>query len=339
MSNTAKIIIAIIVIILVVWGIGVAVKKDGPVGTSEPVKIGVIAPLTGPLADYGEEVRRGVQAGVGSTTAVSLIFEDDQCDPKVAVTAYQKLAEFDKAKYIIGPACGSPQEAVVPLLKGKEVLSIVPAAASSDLYAASGNNFFNIQYSLQEESKFVAEQMFARGHRKVALVSFKNAFSQTHADSFRKNFKGTIAQDVVLTDETVDLSPEVLKISKAGVDAIYSPDISFFFGSGVPKLRQLKVMVPVYTTYVAELPAVRELVPDVIYSFPGDLEGSEGAVFGLSKQATEVLVQAVTECKGDYSCVKSNLLSGAKFNASGIYTRPIIMKQIKGGQPTILTGN
>ena len=335
MTKTTKIIIGIVIVGLAIWIIVALRNPNETASVSEPIKIGVIAPLSGPVADYGEEIRQGVLAATGTST-VQLLFEDDKCDPKEAVSTFQKLTEFNKIKFIIGPACGSPQEAIVPLLKDKNVLTIVPAAASSALYQLSGNNFYNIQYSLEDESKFIAEQMFARGYDKVALVSYGNAFSKTHADSFRVNFKGGIALDEVINDDNANVSTVITKIKVAGVKAIYAPDVSWFFASAIPKLIQQKVVVPVFGTYVVELPAVRDLVPDVFYSFPGDLTGPEGAVYGLAKQAAEVLIANVSACVGDYACVKNKLQTSGQFNQQGIFERPFILKQIKDGQPVII---
>lgn len=302
---------------------------------NEPVKIGVIAPLTGVVADYGEEIRKGALAGVAGKN-VELVFEDDKCDPKEAVSAFQKLTGFQKISFIIGPACGSPQEAIVPLLNNQKILALVPAAASSELYGKSGNNFLNMQYSLQDESKFVAEKMYEVGYRNVALISYGNAFSQAHAEAFRQAFKGKIAIESKLLDETTDVSTEVAKINLAKVDAIYSPDISFFFASGLTKLRQQKVVAPVFSTYVIELPAVREFVADVYYSYPAGIADTEAAVFGLTKEATELLADKVLACAGDYTCVKEQLTSSGRFNDSGVYQRELILKQIKNGAPVAL---
>lgn len=319
-----KKIIWIVVIILIVWLVVASIKNDT---NSGPIKIGVIAPLSGPVADYGEEIKAGVLAGKGNAE-VEFVFEDEQCDAKTAVSAFQKLTTLDKVNFIIGPECGSPQEAVVPLLKGKEIISIVAAAASSDLFAASGGNFYNVQYSLQDESKFIAEQMYEMGFRNVALISYGTAFSQTHADSFRKNFKGKIAIDTTINDPNADVSTEATKIGLAKVDAIYSPDISLFFANGLAKLKERKVDVPVFSTYVVELPAVRQFVSGVHYSFPSDLGGPEGAVFSLAKQATEILVPFVEDCDGNYTCVKQKLDSSGLFDQFGVSKRGLIMKQI-----------
>ena len=95
------------------------------------------------------------------------------------------------------------------------------------------------------------------------------------------------------------------------------------------KIRQYGIVVPVYGTYVVELPAARPLVQDIYYSFPGDLTGQSGAVYELSKQAALIAIEAVTSCNDSALCIKSKIGSSGKFDEFGVYKRPIILKQIK----------
>ncbi len=314
----------------IVVGLGIYVWAHQPApAPNTPIKIGVIVPLTDAFAQYGEEVRKGIFAAAGSSN-VEFIFEDEKCDAKTAISAFQKLTSVDGVKFIIGPGCGSPQEAVVPLLQSAGVVAVVPSAASKDLYAKSGGYFFNIQYSLEDESKFVAAQMYAKGYKKVALVTYANSFSDTHAKSFRANFAGMIVVDTRILDGNTDLLPVLTKIKAAGVDAIYAPDISFFFAGATAKMQQLKMTTPVWSTYVAELPGVRPLVEGVTYSFPANIKGSEGAVYGLAKLAAETLAPLAVECKNDVACVKQKLESSNKF-VEGVYKSEIILKKIESG--------
>ncbi|OHA16571.1 MAG: hypothetical protein A3C79_01405 [Candidatus Taylorbacteria bacterium RIFCSPHIGHO2_02_FULL_45_28] len=327
MSKTLKIIITVIVVALIIWII--ATKGEKP--ANQPLRVGVISVLSGPFADYGEEVRKGVLSEASSTPDVEFVFEDDKCEPKDAVSAFNKLVQFEKIQVIIGPVCGSPQEAVIPLIKETGAIVLVPSAASSDLYSQSGGNFFNVQYSLEDESTFVAMKMNERGYKKVALVSYRNAFSETHVKAFKQKFTGEII-DHIFVDANSDVASELAKIKAEKPDAIYSPDAAFFFGNGVIKLRQLGVMAPIFGTYVTELPAVRTLVPDVFYSYPGNLEGTQGAVYELSKQAARIAVGAVKECSNDTKCIKKKLDLSGTFDVSGVYKRPLILKQVKGNE-------
>ena len=324
-KKTIWTIVAIIVVILVVWGI-----TNKPKDISG-IKVGVIAPLTGALASYGEEVKKGVTAG-SEGSPVQFIFEDGFCDPKTAITAFQKLTSIDNVKFIIGPTCGSPQEAVAPLLKDKQVLAIVPSSASNNLFETSDGLFFNKQYSLENESKFIADEMNRLGYKKVAIVTYGNAFSKTHHDSFVINFKGDIVVDTVLLDINNNLLTELTKIKNAGVDAIYSPDITFFYNNAIASMKQISLDVPIFSTSITGLPLARTLVEGVIYSYPTDIEGVNGGVAELSKIATEKLLSTLSACGNDVVCVQKRLVSSGDFDEFGTSKRGITLKQIMNGE-------
>ncbi len=163
-------------------------------------------------------------------------------------------------------------------------------------------------------------------------MTYGNAFSHTHAASFRQNFKGKIVIDLVLLDDNTNLLSELTKIKAAKIDAIYAPDIAFFFAGASTKLKQLGLNVPVYTTYIAELPAVIPVVEGVNYSFPADISATGGAVFNLSKLAAETLLPLIKECRGDPFCVRGELASSGKFDDAGIYKRGMVLKKISGGR-------
>ncbi len=322
-------ILVVLVIVLVGWKI---VDSQGK-KSEGPVKIGVLAPLSGIAADYGEEIRKGIMAA--DAPGVEFVFEDEKCDSAPALSAFKKLTELDKVSYIIGPACGAPQEVVAPLVKAKDMVVIMPSAASQKLYTDSGNKMYNIQYSLENESKFIAEQMTAKGYKNVVLITYQNAFSKTHSDSFKANFKGTILQEISFQNDTNDVATELIKIRSLKPDAIFSTDIAFFFANGLPKLRQLGVTVPVFSQYAVELPAARPLVEGVIYSFPSEIPDSEGATFGLAREAAETLAAAIGECGDKPACVRKELDNSKGF-ADGVKDRVMILKQITKGQPVEL---
>lgn len=327
-----KLLIGVIIAIILIGGYFWIYKKSAPATTTaEPIKIGVIAPLTGIVADYGEEIRRGVEAS--GSAGVQFIYEDDKCDPKEAVSAFKKLTEIDKVSFIIGPACGSPQEAIAPLLKDGKTLVMLPSAASDGLFAASGGAMYDAQYSLQDEGAFIARSMEQLGLKKVALITYKNAFSQSIADAFKKEYKGEIGE-LAFTDMATDVSSEIVKIKGQKYDAVFVADISFFFGKGVEKLRQYGMNAPIFAQYTVELPAVRPLTEGVIYSFPADVAG-EGAAYALSKESAAILAMAATECAGDVACAKGKLDASGKFNASGVKIRSLILKRIMGGKPEL----
>lgn len=320
-NNTFKIAVIFIVLILAVLFFNLN-KKD----ENEIVKIGVILPLTGIAADYGKDAQSGIQSVAFDN--IEFIYEDDACDAKTAVSAFNKLVTYDKVHVIIGPGCGSPQEAVVPLLEDNDVVMFTPAAASRDLYTRSSGNFFNMQYSLEDEAKFLAEKIFENGFHSVALIAYKNAFSETHARAFKEHYKGVVAEEISFVTNDTDVSTELIKIKDKKIDAIVAPDISFFFAHGLSELEKFSISTPVYSSYVAELPAARPFMRGVYYSFPGDLNNDKGATYILSQQAAMIVGSAVAVCGNNTQCIKTELYKSGDFDANGVFRRPIVLKQI-----------
>ncbi len=300
------------------------VRDISPEKQNQKIKVGVILPLTGIAADYGKDAQAGVQSV--ASDSIEFIYEDDVCDAKTAVSAFTKLVTYDKVHVIIGPGCGSPQEAIAPLLAENDVLVFAPAAASRDLYSRSSGNFYNIQYSLEDEAKFLANTIFESGAQNVILISYKNAFSETHTRSFKEHFKGNIVEEISFVLGDADVSTELAKLKGKKFDAIVATDISFFFAQGLAELKKFGITVPIYSSYVAELPAVRPFVEGVKYSFPGDIEDDKGATYALSRQAAEIVSEAAAGCGDDIECIKQNIRNSGEFDDYGVFKRVIFLK-------------
>jgi ABC-type branched-subunit amino acid transport system substrate-binding protein len=293
---------------------------------NKETEIGVIAPLTGIASSYGEDIKSGVMSHSDA------MFEDDGCEPSKAISAFNKLTKINNIHMIIGPGCGSPQEAIVPLLKDSDSVVLVPSAASKDLFDMSNGKFFNMQYSLEDEASFLTEEIKSRNYKNIVLISYKNSFSQVLTKSFKENFKDGIVNEIEFIDSKSDISTEIIKLKGQNIDAIVSTDITFFFQQGVNKLNEFNIKSPIYSVYVTELPAVRKLVEGVYYSYPGDLDGEKGATYEISKQSAVLAKAANKLCGNDISCIKKYFIESGKFDSNGVYKRTIILKRIQEGQ-------
>ncbi|HEY4524594.1 MAG TPA: ABC transporter substrate-binding protein [Candidatus Paceibacterota bacterium] len=98
-----------IIVILVIIGGGwwFSQKPETPPAASEPIKIGMIAGLTGQYAAIGENYVKGAQLAVDELEQkdpnfnISLIIENDDFDPKKSLSAYEKLISIDKINALI----------------------------------------------------------------------------------------------------------------------------------------------------------------------------------------------------------------------------------------------
>ncbi len=101
--------------LFVLFGLIVAAcgdDDDGSLGDSdEPIKIGIIADLTGPFTTYGTSLSNSATLAVDEINAsggiggrqIELIVEDIQTDVSVTVDKSRKLVESDNVDVVIGP--------------------------------------------------------------------------------------------------------------------------------------------------------------------------------------------------------------------------------------------
>src|SRR4051812_29749734 len=96
MSKLGKSIVWIIVLVLIIWGITAASKKGAQ---SDTIKIGFVGPLTGDLANMGENSQAAVgiavdeinKAGGVLGKKLEVIYEDDVCTGAGGANAISKL--------------------------------------------------------------------------------------------------------------------------------------------------------------------------------------------------------------------------------------------------------
>src|SRR5215471_79925 len=91
--------------LLAVGATGLAVLALAPAArAAEPIRIGVVTPLSGSYAPIGKQVRWGAELAVKEINAAGgvsgrpfeLLFEDEEANPPVAVRKSEKLLQQDK---------------------------------------------------------------------------------------------------------------------------------------------------------------------------------------------------------------------------------------------------
>src|SRR3981081_3026660 len=107
---------------------------------ADPVKIGVVTPLTGTYAGIGQQVRWGLELATKEVNAaggimgrqIELIFEDEEANPSVAVQKAEKLFEVQKGDFLTGTVNSGSTLAVGQLAEraGKLIATTVSFADS-----------------------------------------------------------------------------------------------------------------------------------------------------------------------------------------------------------------
>ena len=190
----------------------------------DPIKIGLLNPITGPLAVNGTEINEGIRLywedEMGNQVAgrpVRLITEDTEGKPDVGLTKARKLAELDKVHLILGPVSSGVAVAIRDYIHARRVPTIITQATANQMTAekASPHLFRSAMSSYQQEAGggyYVATKL---GHKRVAVVALDYVAGHEQAEGFIKSFMesgGQSTEKVYFPLGTIDVAPYITRI-------------------------------------------------------------------------------------------------------------------------------
>lgn len=231
--------------ILRVFALGVALLlMTSTAAAQEPIRVGFITDLTGPLAQPGKEMENGMRLFLAehkntlSGRPVELTVLDAGSSPAVALTKARELVEQRKVHVIIGPLPAFEAYAIVPYLNEKRIPSLSPSAAADDLTQRKATQFFVrvASTSSQPTQPFGTYAAKTLGYKKIAAIADDFAFGHEVVAGFHKAFEdagGQIVQKLWPPLGSKDQGPFIAQLRK-DIDAVF---IGF---AGVAALRFLK---------------------------------------------------------------------------------------------------
>jgi len=291
MNKTTKIIIGILIIILaggLIWFL-TAQKSQ----TSQ-IKIGVIAPLTGPLAEYGIAFKNGVELlnSQNSNPNVKYIFEDNQWDSKAAINAFNKLVQVDGVNAVIN--WGTPtSEAIAPLVKNTVpfiAITTEPPITKLSSYIVRGG--FN-----QPKDYIEKDWAYLRTHnvKKIAVIKTDIEYENSLFNELQKEKNPdesvTLVDNVNLND--TDFKTSIAKLSKQKYDAVgvlmASGQISIFYKQAL----QLNVALPItfgsdFFESQSEIDGAQGLMNGAVYANTGVTPDFESKYMSTYKNSSQI---------------------------------------------------
>lgn len=252
---------------------------SGPATAAEVIKIGAVAPKTGPLAGgaaithwpniklwvHQINERGGLKLKDGPAK-IELVEYDDRTTPEETIKAVQRMATQDEVDFILAPYATGLNLAAAPLFAKHGYPQITSTAITDKIGELTGRypNIFFTLGSTTALSRAVAETL--KGLRdegkignKVAMVNVADAFGIELANAARPIFKEAgfdIVYDSSYPLGTQDLSPVIKGAKAAQPDAFvawsYPPDT---FGlTAQAKIEGLDVKA-FYTAVATAFPA------------------------------------------------------------------------------------
>jgi branched-chain amino acid transport system substrate-binding protein len=239
-------------LIVVALGLSVAgcgKKPDAASGNEVVVKIGSVAPLTGPQSHLGKDNENGARLAVDEVNAkgltingkplrIELLSEDDAADPKTATSVAQKLVDA-KVVGVIGHLNSGTSIPASRIYHDAGIPQISPSATAVKYTAQGYKTTFRVMTNDEQQGRVLGAYA-ARLGKKVAIIDDRSAYGQGLADEVEKAAKGGGAE-VVTREYTTDKSNDFLAILTS-IKA-RDPDVIFFGGmdpQAAPMVKQMK---------------------------------------------------------------------------------------------------
>lgn len=213
---------------------------------ADTIKLGGIAPLTGPVSVYGLLVQAGVDLAVEEVnknggiagSQVEITWMDDTHDAVEATNVYNQLVS-EGIVALVGPVTTTPTLAVATRAAADNMPMITASATAYDVTSAGANVFracFLDPFQAQLMAQYAKENLKAA---KVAvLYDNTNDYSIGLSDAFQAKAK-ELGLEVVAAESAVesdaDYTPQLSKIADAEPDAVF---VCYYYETAALVLRQ-----------------------------------------------------------------------------------------------------
>lgn len=205
-------------------------KSDS--GSSDPIKLGGIGPLSGGAAVYGIAVANGAKIAVDEINALGgrqfeLNFQDDEHDAEKSVNAYNALKDWGM-QILVGTVTTTPSIAVSPESYADRIFMLTPSA-SSPLVIEGKDNVFQMCFSDPNQgiasAQYISDK--ALGTKVAIIYNNGDAYSTGIYEKFiseAANANFEIVSTTTFTDETAnDFSVQLTEAKNEEADLVFLP--------------------------------------------------------------------------------------------------------------------
>lgn len=227
------------------------------VSCDEPVTIGVITDLTGPLAIYGAHVNRGIPIGFAYATGgepqvgneqtymledceIRVLIRDDQSDADLSATAARELIEVEGASILIGSVSSGVTATLQGIARENDVILIAAPAAATDITAADFDpNTFRASRSNYQDGMAICDHFVNNvGYETFVQIAPDYSFGYGGAQAYEDacTFYGGefLAEPVFAPADTTDFTTFLEPFADTDADAFL---VTWAGGGFVPLLQ------------------------------------------------------------------------------------------------------
>ena len=208
----------------------------GTQAKADDITIAVAGPMTGDLAAFGEQLRRGSEMAVKDINAaggvmgkqLKLEIGDDQCDPKQAVQVANDLVKKGVV-FVAGHFCSGSSIPASAVYGEEGILQMTPASTNPDFTEGAAKNGIKTVFRAcgrDDKQGSFAGPWLAKTYagKAIAILDDKSAYGQGLANETEKNMNAAGLKTAVrdtYTQKEKDFSALISKMKEAKVDVVY----------------------------------------------------------------------------------------------------------------------
>ena len=206
---------------------------DGNPVSTEPIKVGVLASLTGALESYGKQTKNGFELGLEYATGgtmevegrkIEVVWEDTETKPEVAVQKATKLLEDDEVDFLVGSSSSGDTLAVLPLAEEYEKIMIVEPAVADSITGSEFNKYIFRTARNSSQDAYAAAAAIADKGVKIATFAPDYSFGWDGVSAFITAAE-KLGADIVLEEyadpAATDFTSNLQKIIEAKPDYLF----------------------------------------------------------------------------------------------------------------------
>lgn len=196
----------------------------------QELKVGVVLPLTGPVAEYGAAARNGIELARKENPVlfsdIEFLYEDHKYEGRMALSAFNKLVTVDNIDLMYLWGYG-PVQAVAPVAEQRKQPLI--AVTGEQGIALKRDYIVRFCYHGEQAALEILPYLRKKGVKKIGILKTELAFINSILDGLRKNLADGESVEVIdsFQFENTDFKSSITRLKSMSYDAV-----GVFLGSG-----------------------------------------------------------------------------------------------------------
>ncbi len=201
--------------------------------SQDTVKIGVITPLTGSQAAFGNAHKNGYQIALDEINAkggilgkkLELDVYDDQSKPDQAVQGVSKLVDQDHVSMLLGAYSSENTKAILGPVMTHQIPLIIPTATADNVMDSKSPWIFRICAGANDYAKATIDFLKNNGNPKTIAIVYENTnFGQSNKNAMEAAAKAA-GMNLVAVESYEARSPDyksvLQRVKQKNPDVIY----------------------------------------------------------------------------------------------------------------------